>query len=132
MAYVIATIHDENRVFGISFPDFPGCVSTAASLDEVLVRGAQALALHVEGMVDDGEQLPELRGLDQLRAAEPDWLSGATMVAMPVDLPAKAVRLNISLDANLLTRVDRAAKLSGQTRSGFIAHAVRQKIAANG
>ena len=132
MAHVIATIHDENGVFGISFPDFPGCVSTAATLDDVLIRGAQALALHVAGMVDDGEQLPDLRGLDQLRTAEPDWLEGATMVAMPVDLPAKAVRLNISLDANLLTRVDRAAKLSGQTRSGFIAHAVRQKIAANG
>ena len=132
MAYTIATIHQEKGVFGISFPDFPGCISTALTLDDVMVRGAQALALHVEGMVEDGEKLPDLRGLDQLRAAEPEWFEGATVAAMPVELPAKAVRLNISLDANLLTRIDRAAKLSGQTRSGFIAHAVRQKIAANG
>ncbi|MGB8365566.1 MAG: type II toxin-antitoxin system HicB family antitoxin [Rhizomicrobium sp.] len=33
--YVIALIHEEDGAYGISFPDFPGCVSGGNSLDEV-------------------------------------------------------------------------------------------------
>ena len=37
---VYALIHEENGAYGISFPDFPGCVSGGRSLDEALARGA--------------------------------------------------------------------------------------------
>ena len=33
--------------------------------------GAQALALHIEGMIGDGVALPELRAVERLRADEP-------------------------------------------------------------
>ena len=49
MTHVIALIHEEAGSFGISFPDFPGCISTADTLDEAVQRGAQALAFHIEG-----------------------------------------------------------------------------------
>lgn len=132
MAHVIAVIHEENGVFGVSFPDFPGCVSTADSLDEVLARGAQVLALHTEGMAADGETIPELRGLERVRREETEWLEGGILAAVPVELPGKAARINISIDESLLKRVDRAAEAAGQSRSGFIANAVRQRMAARG
>ena len=36
MRHTIGVIHkDEKSDYGISFPDFPGCVSAGATLDEV-------------------------------------------------------------------------------------------------
>ena len=130
MPNAIAVIHEEKGVFGVSFPDFPGCVTTSTGLDDALARSAQALAFHVASMAADGEALPELRGIERLRAEEADWLVDGVIAAIPVELPGKAARINISIDETLLKMVDRAAEASGQSRSGFIANAVRQRIAA--
>jgi predicted RNase H-like HicB family nuclease len=114
--HAIALIHEENGTFGISFPDFPGCVSTGRSLDDVLLKGAQALGLHVAGMVEEGEAAPVLRSASQLRA-DPEFrddFEGATVAAISVELPRRAVRVNISIDEGLLERVDRAAESGGR------------------
>jgi predicted RNase H-like HicB family nuclease len=131
MSYAIALIHEENGVFGVSFPDFPGCVSTGRSIDEAMAKGAQALALHVSGMVEDGEPLPQLRSVAELRA-DPElaeWFAEATVAAIEVELPKRAVRVNISIDEGLLERIDRAAASSGQSRSSFLAEAAKRRIA---
>ena len=39
---------------GISFPDFPGCVSCGDSTAEAIARGMEALELHIEGMLAEG------------------------------------------------------------------------------
>lgn len=65
---IVGIIHRENAIYGISFPDLPGCVSAADSLLEILDMGAEALSLHLEGMLDDGDPIPELRPLSQLEA----------------------------------------------------------------
>lgn len=52
--------HDSD--YGISFPDFPGAVTAARSLDEAVERAGEALALHVEGMAEDGEPIPPPSG----------------------------------------------------------------------
>jgi predicted RNase H-like HicB family nuclease len=130
MTHVIALIHEEAGSFGISFPDFPGCISTADTLDEVVQRGAQALAFHIEGMIEDGEAIPQPRSLAVLRAA-PDFaeeFTDAVIAAMPIELPGKAVRVNITLDEHLLQAVDRAAAATGATRSGYLAEAARVKL----
>lgn len=131
MSYAIALIHEENGVFGISFPDFPGCVSTGRSLDEAIFKGGQALALHVSGMADEGEALPVLRSADELRG-DSEFRSdfeGATIAAVAVELPRRAVRVNISIDEGLLERVDRAAEAAGQSRSAFLVEAAKRRIA---
>ena len=69
-AAYIATLHEENGVIGVSFPDFPGCVTTAGDMSSAIERGAQALGLHVEGMIEDGEALPEPRSVERLIAEE--------------------------------------------------------------
>lgn len=45
--------------FGVSFPDFPGCVSAGNTYDEAVRNAAEALAFHVEGMLADGEPIPD-------------------------------------------------------------------------
>jgi predicted RNase H-like HicB family nuclease len=128
---VYALIHEDDGVFGISFPDFPGCVSAGASAEEAVVRGRETLAFHVSGMVEDDDPLPQLRNLDELRH-DPDFRDSAQdaiLALVPVDLPGKAVRINISIDESLLDRIDRAAKSHGETRSGFLAQAAKARLA---
>ena len=128
---VVTLIHEENGVFGASFPDFLGCTTVADSLDAIMPKAAEALAFHVEGMVEDGLALPLVRSLTQLRK-DPIFRedsAGAIIALVPYAPPARAARINITLDESLLDRVDRAAEASGETRSGYLAAAARQRLA---
>jgi len=48
MRYV-SFIHRTDASYGVSFPDFPGCVSVGDTVDEAVRLGREALAFHVEG-----------------------------------------------------------------------------------
>jgi predicted RNase H-like HicB family nuclease len=127
---VIAIIHEESGRYGIAFPDFPGCVSGGTSLEEAMRRGREALRAHVESMIEDGEAVPVPRAIDALKA-DPDFRAdaeGAVAVALPLDMPGRAVRINISLDESLVAAVDQAAREAGMSRSAFIAAAARERL----
>jgi predicted RNase H-like HicB family nuclease len=64
---VMSLINEEGGAYGVSFPDFPGCVSGGRSLDEALARGAETLLFNVAGMVEDGDPFPVLRALEDLK-----------------------------------------------------------------
>ena len=40
-------------------PDLPGCVATGATEAEVVDLMAEAIELHLQGTIEDGEPLPE-------------------------------------------------------------------------
>jgi predicted RNase H-like HicB family nuclease len=40
-------------------PDLPGCVATGRDLDEVRLRMAEAIRFHLDGLREDGLELPE-------------------------------------------------------------------------
>ena len=79
----IALIHgDDEPGFGVSFPDFPGCVSDGDTVEEAIRRGREALTFHIESMAEDGEEIPAPRARSVIEAS-PDmaeWLEGARMV----------------------------------------------------
>jgi predicted RNase H-like HicB family nuclease len=111
---------------GVVFPDLPGCVTQGDTPQHAAEMALEALALHIESMVEGGEALPEPSPLD----AVPDWVDPAettvvTRLLVPVELPGRSVRVNITMDENLLQRADRAASEHGMTRSGLLAEAVR-------
>ena len=130
MAYAYALIHEENGMFGISFPDFPGCISGGSSVDEALRKGAQALNFHIEGMIEDHDPLPLLRSLKDIQADPEFAQETGAWVLVPVEMPGKAVRVNFTIEESLLGAVDAAAKASGLTRSAFLAAAAKEKIRA--
>ena len=39
-------------------PDLPGCVATAASVDEIKAEIRDAIRFHIEGMAQDGLPIP--------------------------------------------------------------------------
>jgi predicted RNase H-like HicB family nuclease len=133
MATVVALVHGKNGAYGVSFPDFPGCVSGGRSISEVLQRAPESLATHVEAIVEEGLTLPEIRELDDIRASG-DWaedFADAVLVAgVEIELPGKATRLNISMDERLVARIDRRARELGESRSGFLAAAAKSRLAS--
>lgn len=130
MPLAYALIHEENGVFGISFPDFPGCISSGDTAESAIRKGSEALSFHVAGMVEDGDTLPMLRSMSELKQDKDfnEDAEGAALALVPFELPGKSVRVNISIDENLLDAVDRAAKATGQSRSAFLAEAARSRI----
>jgi predicted RNase H-like HicB family nuclease len=40
-------------------PDLPGCVSTGQTLDEIQKNIREAIEYHIEGMIEDGDPIPE-------------------------------------------------------------------------
>lgn len=111
---------------GVLFPDLPGCVTQGDTPQHAAEMALEALALHVESMVEDGEALPE----PSPPGIVPDWVDPAettvvTHLLVPVDVPGRSIRVNITMDENLLQRADRAASEQGMTRSGLLAEAVR-------
>jgi len=130
MRYV-SFIHRDDAGYGVSFPDFPGCVSVGDNIDEAIRHGSEALAFHVEGLIDDGESIPRPRSIDAIKADPElsDWRREADFVLIPLLLDrGTSRRVNISLDRGLLEAIDNEAKLRRMTRSAFLATAARREI----
>jgi predicted RNase H-like HicB family nuclease len=128
-AYIALIRKDRGSDFGINFPDFPGCITAGRTLDEALVMAREALAMHIRGMIEDGDAVPEPSGLDAVMA-DPENADGvAVLVEAPEPRPV-IERVNITLDKRLLKAIDAGAAAEGMTRSGFIALAARRALGA--
>jgi predicted RNase H-like HicB family nuclease len=128
MSNYIGLIHkDAESDYGVSFPDFPGVVTAGATLDEARHMAEEALAFHVEGMVEDGETIPEPSSLESVMA-DPDNRDGVAILVTLKSQTAKAVRINITLPEDVLERIDRFAADHGLSRSGFLARAASHEI----
>ena len=135
MRYV-AFIHSEpdsagKTVYGISFPDFPGIVSGGNTIEDVVANGVEALALGIEGMVADGDAIPEPRPAESIVAdpALADEREGAVLAWIPVVLDKGSPRrVNLSIDKGLLESIDAEAARRGMTRSAFISSAARKEV----
>ena len=66
MDYIAYLHKDRESDFGVSFPDFPGCITAGKTLEEAHRVAAEALALHIAGMVEDGDAIPDPSTLDAL------------------------------------------------------------------
>jgi predicted RNase H-like HicB family nuclease len=126
----IALIHKEpDSDFGVSFPDLPGCVTAATTLDEARTMAAEALALHLEGMAEDGEAVPEPSAIEVIMAERANRDAVAILIDAPKSV-SKAVRINITLPSDVLDEIDRYADREGLSRSGFLARAAKREMSA--
>lgn len=124
MTAYIGLIHkDQGSDFGVDFPDFPGCVTAGESLEEARSMAAEALALHIQGMTEDSEPIPEPSGLDAVMSNRENR-DGVAFLVEIATRPAKAIRINIMLPEDLVEAIDRTTT----NRSRFLADAARVKL----
>jgi predicted RNase H-like HicB family nuclease len=115
----IAIIHkDADSDFGVSFPDFPGCISAGRTLDEAKDMALEALTGHIEVMHEAGEPIPDPSSLDEVMS-RPDFQDGVAFL-VSVREPGKTVRVNITLTEQELREIDQHARAHGLTRSAFL------------
>jgi predicted RNase H-like HicB family nuclease len=126
MRSYIGLIHkDADSDFGVSFPDFPGVVTAGTTLDDARGMAEEALALHIDGLAEDGEAIPEPSSLEEVMS-DPDNRSGvAILVSVKTEQP-KAVRVNVTLPGDVLEQIDKYAEAHGFTRSGFLTQAAKK------
>ena len=85
MRSYLAFIHKApDSDYTVTFPDFPTCITAGDTLDEARDMAREALPFHVEGLLADGEQLPDPMSLEQALDADP---MGRDAVAFLVDVP---------------------------------------------
>jgi predicted RNase H-like HicB family nuclease len=121
--YAAVIDRDPDSDFGVVFPDFPGCVSAGSTLDEAMLGAHEALAGHVALMVADGDELPAPTPLETVAGQRDGTTVAITLV--PVTLPGKAQRVNITMDEGLLEEIDAIA----DNRSRFLSEAARAELA---
>lgn len=49
------------------FPDLPGCMPCASDIDEAMHNAKEALALHLYGMEEDNDLIPEPTTIDKIK-----------------------------------------------------------------
>jgi predicted RNase H-like HicB family nuclease len=132
MRQYIALIHkEEESDYGVSFPDLPGCVTVGVDLDEARAMAEEALALHLEGLAEDGEAVPESSSLEEVMA-DPENRSGVAILVAAPRQSVKSVRVNVTLPADVLAQLDLYAESHGLTRSGFLLTAALLTMKKNG
>lgn len=126
-SYIALLRKEPDSDYGVDFPDFPGCVSAGESMEEARRMGQEALAGHVQLLVDEGERLPEPSSLESVMADPENRDAAAFLLTVTTQRP-RAVRVNVTLPEPLLDEVDAEAKRLGVSRSGYLATAAREYI----
>ena len=130
MDYIAYLHKDRDSDFGVSFPDFPGCVTAGKTLEEARRMAAEALALHIAGMIEDDEVVPAPSNLDALEN-DPN-MKGAVAILVNVEpAPEKTVRINITARKSQLEAIDQLARKAGLTRSAYMVQSSLNRSVSN-
>jgi predicted RNase H-like HicB family nuclease len=121
MEYIAYLHKDRDSDYGVSFPDFPGCITAGKTLDEASRLAPKALALHIQGMIEDGDAVPEPSKVDDI--AKDAAKHGAIAFMVSVDAPDATVRVNITARESQIEKIDALAEAAGMTRSGYMVRA---------
>ncbi|WP_064712001.1 type II toxin-antitoxin system HicB family antitoxin [Rhizobium bangladeshense] len=127
MRNYIGLIHkDAGSDYGVSFPDFPGLITAGTDLDDARAMAEEALALHIEGLAEDGQAIPEPSTLEAVMADAENHDGVAILVGLKAEAK-RAVRVNITLPEDVLKAIDAFAEAQGLTRSGFLVRAAKHE-----
>jgi predicted RNase H-like HicB family nuclease len=120
--HYIAYLHKDSKSdFGVSFPDFPGCITAGKTLEEARLLAPEALKLHIKGMNEDGEPIPEPTSLDDL--AKDSAMKKAVAFLVHIEIPERVERFNITARRSQIQEIDRLARKRGMTRSAYMVSA---------
>lgn len=106
-SYVALFSYDDDGI-SIDFPDLPGCCPCADSTEEALKNAKEALGLHIWGMEQDGEELPNASPITQLTLSH-NQIPVLVDVFMPPireRINSKFVKKTLSLPAWLAAKAD--------------------------
>ncbi|GAB7022191.1 type II toxin-antitoxin system HicB family antitoxin [Salidesulfovibrio brasiliensis] len=123
----IAVLKKEKRGFGVTFPDFPDCVTFGADMDEAVDMANEALSMFALLRREAGETLPEPRGFDAVRALPAT--GDAKLVGIELDDNDEDFEeVGVTFHKHLLERIDRYCTHHGVDPADFLSVAAREAI----
>lgn len=72
MERYLIVIEKSETGFSAYSPDVLGCVATGKTLNQTIANIKSALAFHLQGLLEDGEEIPKPRGVQSYLDAERD------------------------------------------------------------
>jgi predicted RNase H-like HicB family nuclease len=126
-AYFALVHHEDEKTFGIQFPDWPGVFSASDTETDLIANAAEALQLAAEdGPIPAASSHSVLVARDDIRT---ELSEGAFLIAVPfIENDTVVERANVTFERGLLRAIDAAARRRKTTRAGFLAIAARNEI----
>jgi len=130
MVYYGILEKEPDTLWGVWFPDLPGCITAGQTADEATEKAISAVREYLEGTE------PPYASNAETLMADPDVVEarerGGILIRVP-HLPNEAatVRVNVTLERGTLAAIDAAANARGMTRSAFLANAALEKVRAS-
>jgi predicted RNase H-like HicB family nuclease len=125
--YVYPAVFDyADDGISIEFPDLPGCLPCAKTTEEAVRNAKEAAALHLYGMEQDGDPIPEPTPISQI-PLQPNQIPILIEVYMPLYREAvdnSFVRKNVTIPRWL----ERAAAERGINFSQVLQNALKERV----
>ena len=85
--YISLVEKEPDSDYCVHFPDLPGCITAGRTLEEAREMAAEALALHLEGLAEDGDAIPTPSSADAI-LSHPDASDAMALIVVEA-LPAR-------------------------------------------
>jgi len=120
--------YDEDGI-SIEFPDIPGCLPCADTTEEAIKNAKEALGLHLYGMEEENEPIPEPTDIKEIKIE-----NNTAIVLIDVYMPTIRERIKNKYIKKTLT-IKSWLNVEGEKRrvnfSGLLNDALENYIAAN-
>lgn len=135
MLYPIAIAKGDNdTAHGIFIPDVEGCFSAADDYQDAFDNAIEAIELHLEGLVEDGEDIPLPSNIDS-HIEKPEYV-GMTWALVEVDVNrylGKSEKINVTLPSRLVHLIDEKVSSNKgryKSRSAYLAKLAEKELIA--
>ena len=83
----------------VEFPDLPGCLTCGSSEDEALYMAKDALELHLYGLEEDGDDIPEPSSVSSLSISKNQFVALIEVWMPPIrdEMSQKAIKKTLTL-----------------------------------
>jgi len=129
MYFPVVLHSDDGMRYGVTVPDLPGCFSTGDTLEEALASIREAIDLHLEGLVENGNSVPLPKSI-AVHQTNIDFADGVWALVQidTTRFDGKAEKVNITIPRRVLAQIDTYIREHGITRSGFLVEAARRAM----
>lgn len=99
--YIFPAIFEpgEKKGYTVKFPDLPGCITEGDTMEEALHMAKEALELHLYGMEEDEDEIPNPSRPEELKVPEKSFIS-LIEVWMPVirdEMKNKSIKKTLTI-----------------------------------
>lgn len=121
--YVAVIKKTKSSDYAVIFPDFPSCVTAGKTLEEASKMAEEALQFHIDGMIEDKDEIPNPASFDAIKAQHK---KSEIFLIVPVRTPSKVIRINITIDEKFLRKLDKYLENHDESRSSFFVNAAKK------